>query len=214
MDLYSRLYPNLRFTRSPSPPINRVKECGVNKASEISRVHHTQTQPQDLEPPVVVAPQGSVASEISRAGHTQPLSIPCSDTVNNGELIRGRVSGSGALFTTEISELPCGATDKKRGNRGRFVKKYSDEDKKKMYLDRLSKMSIKKAQNELARVEETIKEIEGTEGDGDLEQKIATETKRLKTKMKLVNYAKFVALQNKCDKSDSILDPDKAPSDD
>ena len=71
-----------------------------------------------------------------------------------------------------------------KGEKG-LQRKYTQEQRKQMYLDRLSRKSIKTAEREVTAVNEVLEKV------GNSVEGLKEEEQRLKKGLKLVNYAKF-----------------------
>jgi hypothetical protein len=85
----------------------------------------------------------------------------------------------------DLLELPIRETQIPiKGERG-LQKKFSIEQRKKMYVDRLSRKSIRKAEVEIGQVDEILTSVENDK------EKLIDREKNVKRELKLINYAKY-----------------------
>ena len=80
--------------------------------------------------------------------------------------------------TVRLSQIPV------KGERG-LQKKYTEEQRKNIYLERLSRKSIKNAEKEIVKVNEVLDSVEHNP------DKLREAERDVKNKLKLINYAKY-----------------------
>lgn len=76
-----------------------------------------------------------------------------------------------------------------KGEKG-LQAQYTLEQKKAMYLDRLSRKSVKRAEQEVSKINEVLTSVEHNP------KLLAEEERKVKNRLKLINYAKFFATNN------------------
>lgn len=89
----------------------------------------------------------------------------------------------------------------KKGEKG-LQKKWTSEQRRQQYLNKLSRKSLKRAEAEVNEVQKVLHEADYNE------EKINETEKALKTKLKLVNCAKLFLLETEPEEEDSKLDND------
>jgi hypothetical protein len=77
----------------------------------------------------------------------------------------------------------------KKGEKG-LQSQYTLEQKKQMYLDRLSRKSVKRAEQEVGKINEVLESVEHDP------KRLSEEERKIKSRLKLINYAKFFATDN------------------
>ena len=189
------LYPHLNFSRVSSPPRSTLKlptveipapvvvtkpEVIVTKPEVIveiiekplpERVKKSKPIKIDIdiqeesipivEPEVIQSPK-NVKPKTSRPNRAKPLTKP---------------------ITERVSQIPT------KGERG-LQARYTLAQKKEMYLERLSRRSIKNAEKEISKVNEVLDKVQY---DSDM---LAIEEKDLKGKLRLINTAKYFTTNN------------------
>lgn len=178
MDLYSRLYPNLQFNRSRSSSSIRTVQIH-NQPEQISVVN--SVEPKSESKPIVVEEEKPKAQTVEQPAE-QPVPV---DNVKPTEPIeeskpvkrKGKPVPKEAVRATVLPQ---------KGERG-LQKKYTDEQRRELYLSQLSKKSVKNAEKEVQEVQQVLESI------GRSRDSLDNEEKTLKNRIKLINRAKYFA---------------------
>jgi hypothetical protein len=210
-----RLYPHLQFnhiqpqTRSRSEPsiplaipdpVSTVIQKPVEKVTEPEK-------PQIVEPVKEPSPKPEppkekikkVKSPTSEAGLTSSTSLkktPKKDTPKKVEIVEPPTSEAGLTSSTSLKKTSSKPKPKPKGEPLRdnpipklgekgLQRKYSMEQRKQLYLDQLSKKSVKRAEQEVSKVNAVLEKVEHSP------TLLAMEEKEIKNRLKLINTAKF-----------------------
>jgi len=202
MDLYSKLYPQLKFTRKENGELNSLKQAMANNIREATPPKSPPKIVEQVpvyEPPIPVVeviPEPVIIQEPPK----EPTPVKRELTPKQERVIIKRPN----RLPPPEKVIPFREDNRpKKGEHG-IQRKYSEEQRRQMYLDRLSRKSIIGAQKEVEEVEAVMETIGNTIEDLEKEEKI------IKKKMKLISYAKFFAQGSS--KSDDInICPEQKP---
>lgn len=196
-----RLYPNLQFHKiTPSqhtffePPKRSLSEPPV------------QTKPQ---PPkkVIEKREKTPIKEVKKVEirePTPPKSPVVEEKVETPKKPKNTVKRPNRLKPEPKPEPQRETPIPKKGERG-LQKKYTMDQRKDMYLNKLSRKSIKNAEKEISKINEVIESV-----DGD-HQKLEEVERHLKSQLKLINTAKFFTLSTKEDNNNIIENVNNTP---
>lgn len=199
-----KLYPHLRFEHiqppvrsksEPPQPTQVVKpvETETKKPPEpVTKVEKPQTPEPPVEP--VVKPKSPV-KKVKKTKSPNPP--PKQESHKQVEI----VSPPKEERTKFVSERPKSTKPKpkgqplrdnpvpKKGEKG-LQKKYTLEQKKEMYLEQLSKKSVKRAEQEVSKVNEVLSKVDHSP------TRLAKEEREIKNRLKLINTAKFFIIRD------------------
>ena len=187
-----KLYPSLNFNRiqpsvynkieptkrsSSLPPVetvtHKVTEPSVKNTPEPKREKHVT-----IEEPVTVSPktvkQDSPIKETKSPKSESPLQ----------KVKKAKVSRPNRSKPTPKPEPKRETPVPKKGERG-LQHKYTLEQRKDMYLERLSRKSIKNAEKEVKKVNAVLDSVNNDP------IKLSEKEKEIKQQLKLINYSKF-----------------------
>jgi hypothetical protein len=190
-----KLYPHLNFSRV-EPPSRSVSQPPkqvvvtppvVEKPKVIEKVVEkpvpVKTEPvveKVVEQPVKVSKKTKVVEK--QPVKTEPEPEPIK--VDKPKVPRpNRLKPEPKPEKARESQIP------QKGEKG-LQAQYTMEQKKAMYLDRLSRKSVKRAEQEVFKINEVLTSVEHNP------KLLAEEEKKVKTRLKLINYAKFFAQDN------------------
>lgn len=206
----SKLYPHLNFGRIPPPsatilqstipmrsssthsnrsvtietkPIEIVKPPTVEQPVEVIKAPEIPILEPSVQSSTVEEPTQNTVKKIKRVKITEPIKpIETSEPILTEPKIK-----STRPNRTKVAPMPEPERDSVipvKGEQG-LQSKYSLEQRKNIYLARLSRKSICNAEKEIAKVNEVL---EGVEHDAEKLKKVERE---VKCKLKLINYAKY-----------------------
>ena len=213
-----KLYPHLNFShiqtavrsRSEPPPVNPPPVI-MSRPEPVLEVK-TETKPvieekpQTPEPPKEKSPvkQPEKPKERPKKSPKPPAVVivePEVETPPPPPKPTGKPKPKGKPLRTD--PIP------KKGERG-LQKKYTLEQRKEMYLEQLSKKSVKRAEMEIQKVNEVLSKVEHSPN------RLNKEEKEIKRQLKLINTAKFFIIgdnTNIIDSSESRSETKKNEND-
>lgn len=186
-----KLYPHLNFarieppSRSVSQPPKQVVVTPpvVDRPKVIEKPVTVKTEPvveKEVEQPVKVSKKAKVVEK-------QPVKIePEPEPV---KVDKPKVSRPNRLKPEPKPEKARDSQIPQKGEKG-LQAQYTLEQKKAMYLDRLSRKSVKRAEQEVSKINEVLTSVEHNP------KLLAEEERKVKNRLKLINYAKFFAQDN------------------
>ena len=180
------LYPHLNFSRIPAPSQLLVPSFGKRISQPVpdvpvSELAESVPEPESV-PESVLEPE-SVPEPVKKLVVARPTRQP---PVVKPEPKRG-------------SHLPV------KGERG-IQRKYTAEQKKEMYMNRLSRKSIANADKEVEAVNAVLDEI------GHDPIKLAEKEKDIKRQLQLISYSKFFTGTNAIETVNNITDDTIEPN--
>jgi hypothetical protein len=207
----ARLYPHLNFSRvdNPSrsrsePPINTPRPQTVEKKPEITEKtvekpksptkEKTPEKPKKKKSPKKKSPTKKVEIKEPSPVKNTPTEQPINKSTRPN-----RVKPEPKPKPKRESQIPS------KGERG-LQRKYTQEQRRQIYLDRLSRKSIKNAEKEVAEVNKVLDGVENNY------QKLLEEEREVKRKLKLINYAKFFSLDNISENEQNSIEPKESLS--
>lgn len=222
MSLYSSLYPKLQFGQNKSisnRSMGILNSLGVNRSlsqprqsSQPRSVEQVQPIIKHTEPSIPLVPSQPVPEPVSLP--IEPVAEPVAVPVVEKKVVvkepakpkakpkakqtrPNRVKG-----TVPKPDDPIRAKVQPGPGEQGFANKYSVEQRKAMYMERLSRKSVKNAEKEIGEVNEVLDRV------GNCANELRIHEQAVKKQMKLINYAKFFA-------DEKEKQPDEAmPSDD
>jgi len=189
----AQLYPHLNLSRTMAnsvkptePPKPAPKPTPVVQRSiSIERPKRTQTpQPPpsratSIEPPKEPVAPKQVKIEEPPKEEVRELTPPKEEPIQKVVTKRpNRVKPPPKPVPLRDTQVP------QKGERG-LQRKYTAEQRKQMYLDRLSRKSVKNAEREVVEINKVLDSVGGTE-DG-----LVKAEKAIRGQLKLINYAKY-----------------------
>lgn len=222
MSLYSQLYPNLNFSRKQTKGVPTLNISKVAERRERSSSNKRDEKPQEApkilktEEPIEKRepdPPKTVKIESPKRAKSptpeKPVEKPQTPVKEDKESKPPKVRSKRPNREKKAPKPePVRETVLPKAGEQGLQRRYTAEQRKQMYLDRLSRMSVRKAEAEVAKVNEMLDQFEG---DTD---KLKEAERQLKGKIKLINRAKFFATNNIHDdittKNDSL--PQNEPS--
>ena len=188
----AKLYPHLQFGRIPAPSVsqskipNPIRSTSVHSNrsvnSEKNLSEREKTPIREDSPPVVKNEEPVKKTEkIKKVKVVEPTPEPPKPIEPPKPTVvkrPNRVKPEPKPEPKRVSQVPV------KGEQG-LQRKYTADQRKQMYLDRLSRKSVKNAEKEIAKVNEVLESV-----DHDV-QKLAEVEREFKGKLKLINYAKY-----------------------
>lgn len=185
-----KLYPNLKFHKiapteynQPTPPKRSVSEPPV------------QTKPPSPQKPSEQIPKPLIkeAKKVEIREPTPPKSPVIEPSPPTPPKPKEKIKRPNRVKPDPKPKPDRASTIPNKGERG-LQRKYTIEQKKEMFLNKLSRKSVKNAEKEISKINEVIEQSEG-----DL-SKLEKEEKALKSRLKLINTAKFFSNKNDMEK--------------
>ena len=194
MSIYAHLYPHLNIVRASVPSKNFLEKSS-NKKEEIKQEQQIESKTelkQELKVKVKKEPKIVEVSEteseptpiIKVPKKTRRQTVPSKPLSDKG--YQGGISPEPLEEEPKNEEAIIDIKDSfTKKPTGKKVAKYSEEERKQMYLNKLARKSVKKAD---AEMEEITKILDNCDRD---KSKLEEEKKELKRKLKLINTAKY-----------------------
>jgi hypothetical protein len=191
-----KLYPHLNFGRVPNPSVkaqetpNPIRSTSVhsNRSVNSERNHSERetTPTREDSPPVVknVEPVKKV-EKVKKVKVVEPTPEPPKPIEQSKPIVKrpNRVKPEPKPEPKRASQVPV------KGEQG-LQRKYSTEQRKQIYLDRLSRKSVKNAEKEITKVNDVLESV------GHDVDKLKEVEREVKGKLKLINYAKYFTGQS------------------
>lgn len=198
--LYQKLYPNLRFSQvaPPSRSISQdpkpvVATPVVSTGSEIIQaIRPIPEVVQTIEPVTPVPTENKRSKSVDTVARSTPKK-----TVKVKIPRPNRLKPEPKPEPVRESQLPT------KGEQG-LQKRYTEEQRKNIYLERLSRRSVKAAEKEISKVQSILESNEGSRAKLDIEEK------RLKGQLKLINTAKFFAATSNINVKRNLSQPSRS----
>lgn len=202
----AQLYPHLNLSRTmppavkaQEPPKPAPKPAPVEKRSiSIERPKRQQTpeppkkREQTPEPPKEVVTPRQVKISDPPKEEVRELTPPKEEVVQKPITKRpNRVKPEPKPAPVRESQVP------QKGEKG-LQKKYTQDQRRQMYLDRLSRKSVKNAEKEVEAVTQVLEQAGGTEAG------LLAAEKAVRGQLRLINYAKYFTGGSNIDKQDDI----------
>jgi hypothetical protein len=200
-NLYQKLYPNLKFTQV-IPPTRSVSQ----DPKPVLKTPVVETRPQIIEkidtiiekPPTIDPPKEKDKVE-QPAITDEPVKAQTPKKSVKVKIPRpNRLKPEPKPKPVRDSQLPI------KGEQG-LQRRYTEEQRKNIYLERLSRRSVKAAEKEIAKVQSVLESNEGSR------QRLNDEEKRLKGQLRLINTAKFFAATSNINDKQNLSEPKRPP---
>lgn len=190
-----KLYPHLNFSRieapsrsnSQTPKMVIEKPLVIEKPKVIEKVEEKPV-PVKTEPVIekVIEKPIKVSKKV-KVPEPEPVKIePEPEPV---KIDKPKVPRPNRLKPEPKPEKGRESQIPQKGEKG-LQPQYTLEQKKAMYLDRLSRKSVKRAEQEVSKINEVLTAVEHNP------KRLEEEERRVKNRLKLINYAKFFASDN------------------
>jgi hypothetical protein len=199
-----KLYPHLNFSRIAPPSVTMHRQPNVVRSTSVHSNKSTvsDTKTEKIEKMPIKEEEKEEITQIERPKEevvkkkvkvVDPVKIE-DDKLEHPKLEekiepKKKVARPNRVKTEPKPEPERESQIPVKGERG-LQKKYSQEQRKQIYLDRLSRKSVKNAEKEIAKVNEVL---ESAKHDPTKLKEIERE---VKGKLKLINYAKYFAQSN------------------
>lgn len=219
MSLYQKLYPNLNFNQVRPPSSGTLQVSGASKnvrsssapheskIHSLSKVGHPEQVVRESSPVKEVIPEPIVATithkeeVIEKKVHKPKRKVVIKEEISHNvdspvptivatEVVKPKAKRPNRVKPEPKPETIRTTTIPKKGEQG-LQPKYSFEQKKSIYLDKLSRKSCKNAEKEISKVNEILEKV------GHDPSQLKMVEREMKSKLKLINSAKFFADQKK-----------------
>jgi hypothetical protein len=176
-----KLYPNLQFHK-----IVPTEHTLIQPTKRSNSEPPVQTKPPITEKVTVTKEKTPIKEKkkVEIREPTPPKSPIKEEPVKTPEKPKEKVKRPNRVKPDPKPEPKRKTTIPQKGERG-LQQKYSTEQRKDMYLNKLSRKSIKNAEKEINKINEIMEQV-----DGDHER-LLQEEKNLKSRLKLINTAKL-----------------------
>ena len=193
-----KLYPHLNFTRI-EPPSRSVSQPPIPTQIVPPVVEKPKVIEKVVERPVPVEVKPIIKEEIEKSSKVtkkvkvvekEPPKVETKpEPVKVEEPPKPKQSRPNRLKPEPKPEPKRGSQIPKKGEKG-LQSQYTLEQKRQMYLDRLSRKSVKRAEQEVGKINEVLESVEHDP------KRLGEEERKIKSRLKLINYAKFFATDN------------------
>ena len=200
-----KLYPHLNFNRVPAPTVSQAVSRSssqpptqtVKPTAPITQpeaIPQTDEVPMSSKPSVVRAKRVVVTEPAPTEAVTEPLTEHTKPKRQTGFFPRP----NRAPPIVKPEPLLRGSKFPSKGEQG-LQSQYSFDQRKDMFLERLSHKSVKRAEIEIGKINDVLAEV-----DYD-PTKLKTVEQQAKTRLKLINHAKFFTATSKADTANEPL---------